>query len=167
MIKLKPTNKCEVIVEPRYAGNYGVFSIGGCKRTPREEYNLCENIKTDIKRHVDDVEQVYTKQEYYYEIDGEEFETLYEALLYKYEPEDIENNILPLYSYRYKRPNDDCGSRSCTNDFRELIEKAYRNPWEFIVNNADKILTIEQQILLQNVINAGLEVNGRIEILEN
>jgi hypothetical protein len=167
MIKLKPTNKCEVIVEPRYAGNYSVFRIGGCQRTPREEYNLCEGIKVDIKRHVDDVERVYTKQEYLYEVDGEEFETFYEALEYKYEPEDIEKSILPTYSYRYKRPNDDCGSCSSTNDFKKLIEEAYRNPWEFTVNNAEQILTKEQQKFLQNVINVGLEVNGRIEYIEN
>lgn len=167
MIKLKPTNECEVIVEPKYAGNYGIFRIGGCQRIPKEEYNLCESIKTDIKRHVDDVGQVYIKQEHLYEVDGEEFDTLYEALLYKHEPEDIEKSILPKYSYRYKRPNDNCGSCSSTNDFKKVIEEAYRNPWEFSVSNAEQILTIEQQKFLQNVINAGLEANGRIEWIKN
>jgi len=47
-----------VVVEPRDPGNYGAFYIGGTTRPEAQTVSLCEEIKDQIKRHIDDVESI-------------------------------------------------------------------------------------------------------------
>src|SRR5690625_5007696 len=95
MIKKVETNECQVIVEPRYIG---IESI------PGETFRNCANIQKDIERHVDDVESIYIKQKYVYETKGgSQHDTLYDALEYLF---DEIGGCLPVYRYRYERPED-------------------------------------------------------------
>lgn len=47
-----------VVVYPRRPGNYGWVHIGGVTRSEKESENLCESIKQDIRRHVDDIQNI-------------------------------------------------------------------------------------------------------------
>lgn len=153
MIKQVPTEKCEVVVYPRNPGNFGSIRIGGMTRTPEEEYRLCQDIEKDIKRHVDDVETAYVRREYKYQtVDGDEFETKYEALEYLYASEDFR---VRGFDYRYERPSDNgVGTSGRVYDFKKVIEEAYDYPWNFEVS---EIFSEEEKVFLDNVIKAGLE----------
>lgn len=48
-----------VIVEPRGPGNFGFASIGGMTRSEDEWTRYCEDIISQINRHVNDVQSVY------------------------------------------------------------------------------------------------------------
>lgn len=153
MIKVKPTNECIVEVYPRYAGNFGWVRISGQSRTPEEEYKLCEEIKHNILRHVDDVEDVSINQKVIYETsDGSEFNTLYEALEHECAPDEY----LRGFICTYKKPSDNGVGSTCRRySFRDVILEAYEHPWEFKVSGCT--LTEYEKEFLDNVIKAGLE----------
>jgi hypothetical protein len=155
MFKLKPTNKCTVIVEPKGAGDFGFCSISTIERSPKEEHELCEDIQRDIKRHIDNVSYVSIDQKQVYEDeDGNEFDTLYEALASHYD----EYNTTPHYNFEYKRPSDNgVGTLSSVNNFQELIEEAYRQPWSYNLTFAYPTLDEGQIEFLSKVIEAGLK----------
>ena len=147
-IKSVKTNNVIVEVTPRNEGNYGFFSISGQQRTPDAEYRLAKQIESDIKRQIDDVEYINIKQEtVYQDQEGEEFDTLFELLSSNLEHDDT-------YIYRYVRPSDgDVGTRARTNDFRELIEVAFKNPHQFEVIDGE--LLDSQKEFLNSVISLG------------
>jgi hypothetical protein len=92
-----------VVVTPRYAGNFGCIRIGGRERTPKEEFNLCYEIKNNIQRHIDDVEYVSINQkEVFVTSTDDEYDTLYKSLQSEYAPEEYYRS----FSYEYKRPCD-------------------------------------------------------------
>jgi hypothetical protein len=151
IIKNKPTNEIVVEVKPRNAGNFGYIRISGESRTAEQEYRLAEEIESNIKRHVDDVEYTNINQQYVY-VDEEdnEYNNLFDLL------DDHFNETYTRYEYRYVRPSDNgVGTRSYTYDFRDLIESAFRNPNGFEVISGH--LTDEQKQFLNNVILAGAE----------
>jgi hypothetical protein len=155
MIKTIPTNQCKVIVEPRNAGNFGFMRISGQERTVKEEYALCEEIKDNIKRHIDDIEYVFIEQEHkYVSENGNEYDSLFELLDKEY----AEEQVADSYTCRYVRPSDNgTGTQSYAYNFQELVEKAYNNPWDFKVTHAYPELTLERVNFLDKVIELGLK----------
>jgi hypothetical protein len=145
MIKIKATNECEVVVTPE--------KVWFGERSPEREYQYCKEIENSIKRHVDGVKHTWINQKHVYEADGYEFDTLFEALEYLYWDDTYE-----YYTYRFKRPSDNgVGTRGTVYSFRELIEKAYKNPWDFTVLEAEPELSERQKEFLKNVIEGGLQ----------
>lgn len=149
-VKTIKTNDCVVVVEPRYAGNYGCIRIGGQSREPNEEYSLCENIMDDIKRHVDDVEHVYIKQQEKYLNDDEtqEFDTLEDALISMFAPES--------YKGKYWKVHGKCSEnekyRTSTNaySFNELVRCAYEYPYDFTISMGE--ITEDEKVIINKVI---------------
>lgn len=151
-IKTIKTNECEIRITPRNAGDYGFISIGGKERSADSEYRLCEEIVSNIKRHVDDIGWNYINQKQVYETeDGEQFETMFEALEHLYDEEGCGS----YFEYTYKRPNDQYGTRSRANNFEKLIVDAYANPWDFELVRGE--LTPEQTMFLWKVVDASLD----------
>lgn len=151
MIKKVKTNNVEIRINAKSAGDFGFMRIGGMERTPEKEYQECESILREIKRHVDNVGWSHIGQmEIFQTEDGEEHETLYEALSHLHDVEDA----LPTYRYRYQKDTDQYGCAGTTNDFKTIILQAYSAPWNFTVTGAE--LTDAQQLFLDNVLTASL-----------
>lgn len=149
-IKLVGTNECEIRVEPIKIGDYGVFFISGMERSPEDEYILCQEIESQIKRHVTNVGHTYIHQKHVYETDdGVQHERLYDALEHLF---DEDGGLLPRYSYTYERPGNK-GVRTVGHayDFRDLVEEAWENPWNFTVTGTP--LNDRQKKFLDRVIS--------------
>ena len=58
MVKKIVKSEFRVEVYPRSPGNFGFARISGITRSDDEAMSLCEDIKSQIRRHVDDVESV-------------------------------------------------------------------------------------------------------------
>lgn len=144
MIELIATNECEVIVE--------ALSHWSGERTPKEEYRACEAIKEQIGRHVDDIGDINIRQKYVYEAKGGAlFDTLYEALEHLYD----EHGAAPVYYIRYKRPSDNGEATGATvYSFEQLIEEAWHNPHNFRLLDGSNLLTLEQDMFLNRVLEA-------------
>ena len=151
LIKLTPTNEITIEVEPIHAGNYGLFSVSGQHRSPEDEYSLAQEIESQIKRHIDDIQYTNINQKRVYEDEvGNEYETLFDLL------EDKFNETSHPYRYRYERPSDKgIGTSGSTYDFKELIETAFSNSHKFEVTSGN--LTDEQNKFLNKVVEVGLE----------
>ena len=157
MIKKVKTNSVEIRINAKAAGDYGFMRIGGMERTPEQEYQECEKMLAEIKRHVEGIGWSHISQsEIYQTDDGEEHETLYEALTHLFDEEDA----LPNYRYSYKKDTDQYGSAGTTNDFKEIILKAYSTPWNFKVTGT--MLTEVQQLFLNNVLTASLAEKSEV-----
>jgi hypothetical protein len=151
-IKRVATNECEIRITPRNAGDFGFVRISGESRSANQEYRLCEEIVDNIKRHVDDIGFTYIEQKPMYETeDGEQFETMFEALEHMYDTEGCGS----YFEYTYKRPNDQYGTRSRANNFENLIVDAYANPWDFELVRGE--LTPEQTMFLWKVVDASID----------
>ncbi|GIO13566.1 hypothetical protein J19TS2_31210 [Cohnella xylanilytica] len=152
MIKKVPTNDVEILLQAKSAGDYGFFQIGSMGRTPEQEYRACEEIVSQIKRHVEGVGWTYIQQNHVYETeDGEQYESLYEALEHLFDAEGCSS----VYEVRYVRPSDQgVGTRRRPKSFEELIETAYLNPHSFEVVSGQ--LSPEQQKFLNRVLEASL-----------
>ncbi|AIQ34206.1 hypothetical protein R50345_05940 [Paenibacillus sp. FSL R5-0345] len=151
-IKTIETNECEIQINARNAGDFGFVRIGGQSRSPREEYRLCEEIVGNIKRHVDDIGWTNIHQKQMYETeDGEQFETMFEALEHLYDTEGCGS----YFEYRYKHPNEKYGTRSRANNFEKLIVDAYANPYNFELVRGE--LTPEQTMFLWKVVDTSLD----------
>lgn len=152
MIKRVETNDCEIRITARSAGDFGFVRMSGIERTAREEYRLCEEIVSNIKRHVDDIGWTYIEQKGLYETeDGEQFETLYDALAHLYD----EYGCVAQYEYRHHAPNQQYGTRGRAKSFEDLIVAAYQEPHNFEVIRGE--LSPEQQKFLTRVIDAALD----------
>ena len=86
--------------------------------------NICDEIKKDIERHIDNVQSVYIEQEMIYEFDGQGYKSIYDAMsdIFKY---DIG------WTLRGKRKGESIFSSSRADTFKELIENAYQYPYDF------------------------------------
>lgn len=132
-IKRVPTNECEITVLPRSAGDYGIMRISGRERTPQEEYNVCDELKREIKRHCD-IGHISVSQKHNYQTeDGSEFEELYDAIENIIQPEEF---VEPRYFVRAKSSEKDHFTSMTAYSFRELTEIAYRYPYEFSYNKS-------------------------------
>lgn len=161
MFKRVETNDCEIRINAKSAGDFGFVRIGGMERTPKEEYRACEEILSQIKRHVDGVGWTDIQQGFMYQTDdGEEFEFLYDVLAHLYD----EDGSLPYYSYRYQHPNENYGSSGILNDFKDVITMAWNHPWNFELRFDSTLLTEEQQSFLDNVITASLKEKTPAEV---
>ncbi|QDX94345.1 hypothetical protein EEL30_19895 [Brevibacillus laterosporus] len=127
MIKIKKTNISEVVVIPEKPWL--------SERSEEEEYKKAEELKASIERHVDDIGEIYVNTKYTYkDEEGYRFNTLYEALARQY------SYIEEYYEYQYVHPNaNGLGIRECAFSFRELIETAYRRPWQFELIESGRI----------------------------
>ena len=52
-----------VVVSPRNPGDFGVCFISGQTRTPEAEERLCEDIASQIRRHVDDIQRPWVNHD--------------------------------------------------------------------------------------------------------
>ncbi|QDX94660.1 hypothetical protein EEL30_21710 [Brevibacillus laterosporus] len=144
MIKIKKTNISEVVVIPEKPWL--------SERSEEEEYKKAEELKASIERHVDDIGEIYINTKCMYGNErGGEFNTLYDVLANQY------YYIDECYEYQYVLPNADLGIRECAFSFRELIETAYRHPWQFELKESSVELTQEKKMFLQKVIEVGLK----------
>jgi hypothetical protein len=161
-IKRIDTNDCEIRINAKSKGDFGFVHIGGMERSPKEEYRECEDILSQIKRHVDGVGWTDIAQKQMYETaSGDQFDSLYEALEELYD----EHGSSPIYSIRYERPSDNgTGTRRTFNDFKEVITEAWSNPWKFELQNFSTPLTEEQEQFLSNVIAASLKEKSPQEV---
>lgn len=50
-----------VVVEPRRPGNFGFARIGGMTQSEEQWEADCEELKRQIKRHVDDIEDIHVE----------------------------------------------------------------------------------------------------------
>lgn len=153
MIKKVPTNDVEIVLQAKSAGDFGFIRIGTMERTPEQEYRNCEEIVSQIKRHIDGVGWTHIHQKHIFETeDGSEFESLYAALAHLYDETGCDE---ALFEYRFERPSDKgVGTRGRANSFNELIETAYKNPHKFTVVRGS--LNPEQKTFLDNVLEAVL-----------
>ncbi|MGG0793763.1 hypothetical protein ABE137_07125 [Brevibacillus laterosporus] len=144
MIKMEKTNIFEVVVIPEKPW----FR----ERTVEEEHKKAEELKASIERHVDDIGEIYINAKCVYENErGGEFNTLYDALANQY------YYIDEIYEYQYVLPNADLGIRGCAFSFRELIEEAYRHPWQFELIESSVELKQDKKMFLKKVIKVGLK----------
>lgn len=152
MFKQVATNDIEVVVSPNEKTITGTFKSFGEDLTTKERYNLANDIKSNIQRHVDDVEQVWINQKLVWESeDGVQYDTLYEGLQDEY------SDFNFGYVARYVLPSDKgVGTRTAQMAFEKMIETAYRNPWSFELVFANPPLTEEQNQFLQRVLEESL-----------
>ncbi|GIP10435.1 hypothetical protein J1TS5_26050 [Paenibacillus macerans] len=145
MFKMVPTNQVTVEVTP------SVPWLG--QLTADQAYRDGQNIADQIRRHVDGYQNIYVDQKFaYVDSDGIEFETLYEALEYRFDAE----GALETFEIRYERPSDNgVGSRQKTRSFQEVIEEAWKNPHKFEVVSGPK-LTEAQEKFLKKVLEESL-----------
>lgn len=149
MIKSFPTNECEVIVEAltRWFG----------ERTPNEEFQACEEIKTQIAQHVDGVGNIRIHQKQtFITNDKLKFDTLYEALEHLFDGDGCK----PDYYIRYERPADGgVGSRERVCTFEKMIELAWKNPHNFTLLPESKPLSKAQKEFLNRVIEGAMTIH--------
>lgn len=122
--ELKPTTDVYVEVYPEE--NW--FS----RETPESMYNKLYHLEKDINRHVD-CKNTHKHQAYKYvmdneEYDGEEFDTLYEAI-----SEVILKNTFKWTIHGKGRETDEYFTEKVAKSFQEVIEFCYDYPYEFEV----------------------------------
>ncbi|MNW44133.1 hypothetical protein D3C74_213550 [compost metagenome] len=146
MFKLVPTNDChvEVYIQGPWFGEL----------TADQANRMAHDISDQIRRHVDDIDGVTVVQKRVYrDSDGVDFESLYDALEYRFD----EYGALEKLMIRYERPNDKgIGTRVSGLNFEQMIEIAWNNPWKFEVVDGPE-LTEAQERFLHNVLDASLE----------
>lgn len=122
--------------------------------SPEKTIRYCKELKSEIERHCD-VDECEVVTEYAWEYDDMQFDSLYELLQHAL----IEGELNePWFTYRYERPSDDgIGSRGTVYSFKELIELAFDNPWNFTVIESYPTLAPESQEFLNKVIAFGLK----------
>lgn len=148
----KPSGDVVLEVLPRRAGNFGLIRMSGVERSREEELRLARQIKGDIERHVDDIENIVIRNDerIYESENGNKYTSLYELLF-----NEIEND-LDCYTCSSKHSENEKykTKRNCYS-FEELVETAFRYPYEFILNCGK--LTDEQKEFLDKVIDTGKE----------
>lgn len=153
MYKMIPTN--EVIVEVYPEQYSGWFNRE--EKSADRMYQDAKEIESNIKRHVDGVDSIHIIQKHKYQDKetGNTYDSLYEMLEDKYAEDNLE-----YYSFAYKRPSDNgVGTRSYAKSFRELIEEAYRNPFDFnLIKECSSRLTEEKEKFLNKVIEESLKL---------
>ncbi|MEV2907572.1 hypothetical protein ABNF65_02735 [Paenibacillus larvae] len=154
MIKKVATEECVVLVEPEVLQPYFY------QASAEDYYNACESIRESIKRHVDGISYINILRKHEYEVDGDTFETLYDALEHLF----AEDYQAPIYQIHYEQPSDNgVGTRVTRYSFEKVIEEAWKNPYKFEIKLKESTpLTEEQAGFLNRVINASLAQKGEI-----
>lgn len=149
-IKTVRTNDCSVVVTPIYAGNYGFCRIGGMERSADDEYKLCKDIKNNIERHIDDIEQVYIDQKIKYlsEDETEEFDELEDALISMFAPDTYEPKYW-IVSGKYSE-DEKYSTITTVYTFKELVRAAYDNPYEFEIKFGE--VTEDETRIIKDII---------------
>lgn len=149
ILNVKETNNCEIVIAPKNAGDYGCFRIGGMSRTPKEEYYLCQDIIDNIKRHIDDIGYIGIKQETIYEFDGQEYDSIYDAMFSMFSSENTQERYWNIQGKR--REDEQYPSSTYVYSFKELIEWAYENPYCFKIEYGE--ITEDEQRMLTEIVN--------------
>jgi hypothetical protein len=124
------------------------------QESPERTIRYCKALQSEIKRHCD-VDACEVVTEYAWEYGNMQFDSLYDLLLHEIFEGELNE---PWFAYYYERPSDNgIGSRGTVHSFKELVEEAFENPWNFTVEESYSSLAPESQEFLNKVIEFGLK----------
>lgn len=95
-----------------------------CRNTATEEKSICEDIKYSIKRHIDDVGQVILHCDYGYEINGIQYDSIFNGLIG--ELDDV--GISYFYTINFNKTDKSSAMCRCYNNFKEIAMEFYEHP---------------------------------------
>lgn len=139
MIIKKLTNKSSIEIFPDFYSNDENAITRELITTANEISDTVENCKNFI-----------TNENYSYELNGKNFDTLYEALVSEV-GEEFKGYYGYYIKYNYRK------TKQYANTFQELCEKAYQYYDSFCLSEKEDQLTYEQKKFIKNIIKAKMK----------